>query len=203
MLGLGKVQVASIALASVLAAYVAIASFATQSATSQLVPTQYADAAQVDYFLRVDGIQGDSTNERHRGEIDVLSFSWGAAQQGTGVSGGGAGAGKVSFQDLHFAKKTDASSPKLMLVCATGEHIKEVVLTGEMSGKKGQKFMEVRLTDVLISSFSQAGSSGGMPTEQVSLNFAKISFKYYPVNSDGSLGEPVTGEWNLKENSST
>lgn len=90
-----------------------------------------------------------------------------------------------------------------MLVCATGEHIKEVVLTGEMSGKKGQKFMEVRLTDVLISSFSQAGSSGGMPTEQVSLNFAKISFKYYPVNSDGSLGEPVTGEWNLKENSST
>jgi type VI secretion system secreted protein Hcp len=202
MLELAKLQIASIALASILAAYVATASFTTQGAIDHAPPVQYADAAHVDYFLKIDGIDGESTSDMHKGEIDILSFSWSAAEHGT-TAGGGAGAGKVSFQDLHFTKKIDKSSPKLMLACATGEHIREVVLTGEVSGKKGQKFMEIKLSDVLVSSFNQSGSSGDVPAEKVSLNFAKIAFTYYPVNPDGSLGKPVTGGWNVKENSSS
>ncbi|WP_415280610.1 Hcp family type VI secretion system effector [Candidatus Nitrososphaera sp. FF02] len=202
MPNLDKTQIASIAIASILAGYVVVASFASQnlSASEALFEVPSADAAQVDYFLKVDGIDGESTNDRHKNEIEIESFSWGATQSGTGASGGGGGAGKVSFQDIHFTIKTSKASPKLMLACATGEHIKEVVLTGEVSGKKGQKFLEIKMEDVLISSFQQGGSSGEYPTESISMNFSKIVFTYYPVNPDGSLGTPVSGGWDIKEN---
>ncbi|WP_342816878.1 type VI secretion system tube protein Hcp [Nitrososphaera sp.] len=162
---------------------------------------QYADAAAVDYFLKIDGIEGESANSRHGGEIEIESFSWGAAQSGTGGSGGG-GAGKVSFQDIHFTAKTSKASPKLMLACASGEHIKDAALVGELSGKRGQKFLEIKLTDVLVSSYQSGGSDGNVPTDSFSLNFAKIEFTYYPMNRDGSLGAPVKAGWDIKENRS-
>jgi type VI secretion system secreted protein Hcp len=197
---LGMTQIAAVAAASILAAYVVSSSYATRSVTAeQLIEIQYADAAAVDYFLKIDGIEGESTSDKHKGEIDVLSFSWGASQTASSTGGGG-GAGKVQFQDIHFTSNLGKASPKLMLACATGEHIKEVILTGEVSGKRGQKFLEIKLTDVLISSYQSGGSSGDVPTDSFSLNFAKIEFKYFPVNKDGSLGEPVSGGWNIKEN---
>lgn len=202
MSNLGKTQMASIAVASILAGYVAVASFASQnlSASEALYELPSADAAAVDYFLKVDGIDGESTSDGHKNEIEIESFSWGATQSGTGATGGGGGAGKVSFSDIHFTMKTSKASPKLMLACATGEHIKQVVLTGEVSGKKGQKFLEIKMEDVLVSSFQQGGSADNYPTESISMNFAKITFTYYPVNPDGSLGAPVSGGWDIKEN---
>lgn len=95
---IGMTQIAAFAVATVLAAYVVSSSFATKSLTAeQLLEIQYADAATVDYFLKIDGITGESRNEKHAGEIDVLSFSWGAVQTGSTGTGGGGGAGKVSF----------------------------------------------------------------------------------------------------------
>ncbi len=205
MLYLGKTHIASIAVASILAGYVAVASFASQNLSSSeaLLEIPSADAARVDYFLKVDGIDGESASDRHKNEIDVESFSWGAAQSGAGATGGGGGAGKVSFQDFHFTMRLNKASPKLMLACATGEHIKEVVLTGEVSGKKGQKFLEIKMEDVLVSSFQQGSSASEYPTESVSMNFTKITFTYYPVNPDGSLGAPISGGWDIKENRQT
>jgi type VI secretion system secreted protein Hcp len=194
-------QIAAIAVATVLAAYAVSSSFATKSLTAErLLDIQYADAAAVDYFLKINGIEGESTNSRHGGEIEIDSFSWGAAQSGTSAGGGGGGAGKVTFQDIHFTTKLSEASPKLMLACAIGEHIKDVVLTGELSGKRGQKFLEIKLTDVLVSSYQSGGSSGDIPTDSFSLNFAKIEFTYFPMNKDASLGAPVKAGWDLKEN---
>lgn len=199
---LGMTQIAAIAVVTVLGAYAVSSSFATKGLTAeQILDIQYADAAAVDYFLKIDGIEGESANSRHGGEIEIESFSWGAAQSGTGGSGGG-GAGKVSFQDIHFTAKTSKASPKLMLACASGEHIKDAVLVGELSGKRGQKFLEIKLTDVLVSSYQSGGSDGNVPTDSFSLNFAKIEFTYYPMNRDGSLGAPVKAGWDIKENRS-
>lgn len=198
---LGMTQIASLAVATVLAAYVVSSSFAPKSLTAeQLLEIQYADAAQVDYFLKIDGIDGESTSDRHKNEIEIESFSWGASNTGATGAGGGGGAGKVTFQDIHFTKKLDKASPKLMLACATGEHIKDVVLVGELSGKRGQQFLEIKLTDVLVSSYQSGGSSGNIPTDSFSLNFAKIEFTYFPVNANGTLGEPVKAGWDVKEN---
>jgi len=85
--------------------------------------------AAVDYFLKLDGIQGESKADKHTDEIDVLSFSWGATQSGTFAGGGGGGAGKVAMQDFHFTMLHSKASPALMLACAQGDHIKSAILT--------------------------------------------------------------------------
>ena len=82
--------------------------------------------AAVDYFLKIDGIEGEATDAKHKNTIDVESWSWGETQTGVASGrGGGAGAGKVSMQDFHFVMKVNKASPKLMLACATGQHIED------------------------------------------------------------------------------
>src|SRR5256885_3864946 len=98
--------------------------------------------AAVDYFLKVDGIEGESTDSKHKGEIDVQSFSWGETQSGTFAAGGGGGAGKVAMQDFHFVMGVNKSSPKLMLACANGQHIKQAVLTCRKAGTDQQEYMK-------------------------------------------------------------
>lgn len=98
----------------------------------------------------------------------------------------------------------DKSSPLRFVKTASGEKIKEVVLTGELAGKRGEQFLEIKMSDALISSYQQSGSDGGVPTGTFSINFAKIEFRYYQISSrDGPLSAPVVGGWNLKENRET
>ena len=89
-----------------------------------------------------------------------------------------------------------------MLKCATGEHIKKAVLFVRKQGKDQQEFYIITLEDLLVSSYRSGDSTGGnpVPTDQFSLNFAKIKYEYKPQNKDGSLGSTITGTWNLKEN---
>jgi type VI secretion system secreted protein Hcp len=79
--------------------------------------------AAVDMFIKIDTIDGESTDKTHGKEIDVLSWSWGASQSGSMAMGGGAG--KVSMQDFTFTKSLDKSSPKLFEALATGKHLKD------------------------------------------------------------------------------
>lgn len=157
--------------------------------------------AQVDYFLKVDGIKGESTDDKYKGEIDVLSWSWGETQSGTHASGGGGGAGKVSMQDFHFTKRFDKSSPPLMLACADGTHVKKVELICRKAGKDQQEYLKVTLSDVLVSSFQTGGSTGEiLPIDQVSFNFAKVEFEYKDQKADGSLNAAAKAGWDVKAN---
>lgn len=158
--------------------------------------------AAVDYFLKIDGIDGESTDGKHKNEIDLESFSWGATQSGTHVGGGGGGAGKVQMQDFHFVMKLNKSSPKLMLACANGQHIKKAVLTCRKAGGKQEEYMVVTMSDLLVSSYQTGGSAHGdvVPTDQISLNFAKIEFDYKPQDAKGGLGGSVKAGWDVKKN---
>jgi type VI secretion system secreted protein Hcp len=204
MPNLNKFQLASIAAASMLVAYIGVAALAQTDKTPQeldIPSILTADAAAVDYFLKIDGIPGESKDSRHAGEIDVLSFSWGVAQTGTSSAGGGGGAGKAVFQDISFTTAMNKASPKLFQACASGEHIKEAVLTAVKTDKKDkQEYMIIKMTDVLVSSYQTGGSSGQVPVDQFSLNYAKIEIEYRPINPDGSLGEPIKAGWDLKAN---
>src|SRR5215207_1300961 len=128
-----------------------------------MAPRQSRDENEmaVDYFLKLDGIDGESADSKHKGQIDLQSFSWGETQTGTHGAGGGGGAGKVQMQDFHFVMKAGKASPKLFLACAEGEHIKKAVLTCRKAGKEQQAFLEVTMSDVLISSYQTSGSSHG------------------------------------------
>lgn len=153
-------------------------------------------ANAVNMFLKLDGIDGEAVDEKHRNQIAVSSWSWGESNSATAAGGGSAGAGKVSMQDFHFTKGLDKSSPKLMLAGATGEHIKLATFTISTSGNPPLEFLMVRMTDVLVTSYQVSGGT----TEQVSLSFAKIEIEYKPIGPDGKLGSPVKAGYDLKAN---
>lgn len=158
--------------------------------------------ATVDYFLKIDGVDGESTDDKHKGEIQLESYSLGATNGGSFSSGGGGGSGKVAFQDFHFVKKVDKASAKLLVACATGEHIKTATLVCRKAGKDQQEFLTIILSPILVSSFQDGGSAGTavIPTEQVSLAFGKIEFKYKEQKADGSLGGEIIGGWDVTTN---
>jgi len=157
--------------------------------------------ANADFFLKLEGIEGESQDSKHKGEIELESFSWGATNTATGHVGGGAGSGKVNVQDIHFVKKIDKSSPKLCEKVFDGMPIKTGILICRKAGGNQQEYLTWKLTDVMISSY-QAGGSAGSPilTEQYSLNFSKIELEYKEQKPDGTLGGAVKAGYDLKAN---
>jgi len=153
----------------------------------------------VDVFLKLGTIGGESTDDAHKGEIDVLSWSWGIAQSGTMAGGGGGGAGKASFNDLSFMHNFDKASPAVMTACATGEHIKDATLVARKAGKGQQEYIIVKMTDILITSVQPSGSSEN-PMESVSMQFAKVDIEYKPQKADGSLDAGVHFIYDIKGN---
>ena len=158
--------------------------------------------ALVDYFLKIDGIEGESQDAKHKNEIDLESWSWGESQTGSHAAGGGGGAGKVAMQDFHFVMKINKASPKLALACASGEHIKKAVLTCRKAGKEQQEFLKVTLSDFLVSSYQTGGNGHAdvTPMDQISLNYSKIEWDYKEQKHDGTLGGSIKAGWDLKGN---
>jgi type VI secretion system secreted protein Hcp len=155
---------------------------------------------EVDYFLKIDGIQGESLDAKHKGAIDLESFSWGEVASGVGQIGGGGGAGKVQVEDLHIVMKMNKASPLLLLACASGKHLKQAVLTARKAGKAQLEFLVFKFSDLLVSSYHTGGSIDVEPTDQVSFNFARIQVEYRPQKADGSLDTPVQAGWDAKNN---
>jgi type VI secretion system secreted protein Hcp len=156
----------------------------------------------VDMFIKIDGIKGESKDNKHTDEIDVLAWSWGASQSGTFHSGGGGGAGKANFQDLSITKYVDSASTNLLKHVANGQHIKDAVLTVRKAGGDNPvEYMIVTMTDVMVTSY-QTGGSGGEDrlTENITLNFAKVESKYTPQDAKGAGGSQMTFGWNIEAN---
>ena len=115
----------------------------------------------VDYFLKIDGVPGESTDKTHVNTIEMASFSWGGSNAGNiGSFGGGGGAGKVSMQDFHFVTKTSKASPTLFLSCCTGDHLKTATIYARKAGKVQQEFLKITLSDCIVSSFQSSGGGG-------------------------------------------
>ncbi len=158
--------------------------------------------AQVDFFLKLDGIDGESPDEKHGKEIEIKSWGFGVAQTGSSDRGGGAGTGKAMFQDISFTKIFDKASPKLMAACASGDHKPSALLTCRKAGKEQQEYLKITLTDVLVSHYGTAGSegSGGALFDNFALNFSKIEFEYKEQTKDGTLGGATKASYDLKKN---
>jgi type VI secretion system secreted protein Hcp len=156
---------------------------------------------KVDIFIKIDGIEGEAQDDKHKGEIEIQSFSWGLSNAGSFAAASGGGSKHASFQDVHFTKYLDKSSPLLFQSSATGDHIKKADVTFRKAGKKeGQlEYFKITVSDLLISSYQLSDSAGGeLPTEQFSLNFSKIEFDYKEQKQDGSLGGSIKAGYDLK-----
>jgi len=154
-----------------------------------------------DYFLKIDGIDGESAKKGVEKQIEIESFSWGAAQTGSHGTGTGGGTGKVDVQDFHFTTKVNKASPKLMIACATGQHLKgkSAVLTARKAGGKQETYLTYKLSDITISSYQTGGAAGDntVPTDSFSIAFSKIEVEYKPQKPDGSLDAAVTAGYDL------
>lgn len=163
--------------------------------------------AAVDYFLKIEGIKGESTDDKHKDEIDVESFSWGVSQAGRFSAGGGGGAGKVVFQDFRFVKSISKASPVLFQACASGEHIKQAVFVGEALDPRGAAgpFLKYTFSDILISSYAEAAAD--TVQDSASIAFASVKTETTPGAGAGippkTIGnvafDPATGQATVVE----
>jgi type VI secretion system secreted protein Hcp len=151
-----------------------------------------------DIFAKLGDIKGESHDNKHKDEIEVLSWSWGVTNS-VAVAGSGTGSGRANFHDLSFTHKIDKASPVLMQACATGTHLKEATITHRKAGKGQQEFLVIKMNDVIITALGDADSDDES-METVSLAFAKVDVEYRPQKADGSLDAGVHFKYDLKTN---
>jgi type VI secretion system secreted protein Hcp len=151
-----------------------------------------------DIFAKLGDIKGESLDDKHKDEIEVLSYSWGVTNAGSMAHGSGGGEGKATFHDLSFVHKIDKASPVLMQACATGVHLKEATITHRKAGKGQHEYLVVKMNDVIITGVTHGGSGDGDHSENVSLAFAKVAVEYKPQKPDGSLDAGIHFKYDLK-----
>jgi type VI secretion system secreted protein Hcp len=158
------------------------------------------DVLAVDMFLKIEGIEGESTAAGGHGDwIEIDSFSWGASRPST-ATGRTRGGGRTSFSDMSVVKKVDAASPNLYLACASGKHYPTATLQIRKAGEGPAPYMEYRFENVRISSVSVSHSAGhAEPVEEVTLSYGKIVWTYTPADAT-RRGGSVEKSWNLETN---
>jgi type VI secretion system secreted protein Hcp len=147
-------------------------------------------------FLKIDVINGESTDENHKDWIEILSYSHGVEIPVSGTGGGGI-TGPSVHEDIVVVKELDKSSPKLYLHCCQGQRLNQVIMELCKSAGDRPRFLKYELHDVIVTSVRPGGSSDGdpIPTEEVTLNYGKIEWTYTEI--DPTTGDPVgdVGTW--------
>jgi type VI secretion system secreted protein Hcp len=147
-----------------------------------------------DIFLKLDGISGESTDEDHKGEIDVEAFTFNAKRA----------SGKAKFSPLRVIKVYDASSPKLMQAAASGRHIRSGTLTFRRSGDpNGVEFLTYKLSDLTVTSYQEGGANAddrtlGSLEDEVGLTPAKVQVTEKTVDASGKSGPVVSASFDIK-----
>lgn len=158
----------------------------------------------VDYFLKLDGIEGESQDAKHKGEIDVLNFNWAMFQEGTMGYAGGGGAGKVQISQVQVTCRMEKGVSQLMTKSSKGEHIPNGLITGRKAGGEQEEYLKVFMTQIILTNVSHSGNTGEeIPTVTLTLNFAAIKQEYCPQKPDGTLDAPAIFQWDCKQNTPT
>lgn len=154
----------------------------------------------IDVFAKIGDIKGESRDDRHKDEIEVLSWSWGISRLGPSVEVGGA-SDKPIFADFTFTHAVDKASPMLMKACATGEHLKEAMLTARKAGRGQQEYLFIHMTEVIITSVTPSEArEETTPAETVSMQFAKVDLEYRTQKPDGSPDAGTHFKYDIKAN---
>ena len=153
-------------------------------------------------FIKIDGIDGESEDDDHKGWIDILSWSWGMSQSASAHIGGGGSNAQASVQDVNFVKFVDKGTAAIMHCCLSGKHIAKAELHCTKAGgdNKALEYIIVKMDEVIISSCSTGGSGGeDRLTENVSLNFAKVEYQYTVQTKEGAAGAKPKFDWDIKK----
>jgi type VI secretion system secreted protein Hcp len=157
----------------------------------------------VDMFLKVEGATGESADANHKEWIDIASFSWGASQASKMETGGGGGAGKVSFNDLHIDANMDKATPAILKHCATGKHLGEVRVSICKAGGSQVEYSTIVLKEVIVTMVQFSGVGNEQVRVSYSFQAAKVEQHYWLQTEQGSKGAESQMGWDVKENKAT
>ena len=156
---------------------------------------------QTGIFLEIDGVQGESQNQKFPNTIDVLSVAWGASNAvsvgGTGLSGGVA-----NFMDLNVTAAMDKAYPALLKNLATNKSMPSVTIHGCVMGEEQLEIYQVQLKNVLVSAVTISAGGGGESRPTMSYGFTGTDFHimYTPQQDDGTLGSASEQDFSIKKN---
>jgi type VI secretion system secreted protein Hcp len=158
-----------------------------------------------DAFMKIATIPGESTDDKHKDWIELLSFSHGVSQPAAGsVSGtGGLGGGRTDHKDFTIVHHLDKASPKLHLACCKGEHVPDVTIELCKAGGDKNKYMIYKMSDVMVRSVEPTGDAKGvhdLPLEQASFSYAKMEWTYTAYDNKGKPKGDVKANWDLALN---
>lgn len=155
-----------------------------------------------DFYLKLDGIEGECSDSKHPKWIQILSFSYGLEQKAGGYTTDREPVyGQVNISDISVKKYIDASSPDLHTACLTALRIKTANLELCQTSKDKHPYMKYNLFDVVVSAIRPSGEGGGdnaYPTEDVSLRFSKIEWEYTPLSEKGRPQAGRRAGWDMK-----
>jgi len=156
----------------------------------------------VDFFMKLDRLQGESKDAKHRDELEVLSWSFKMNQAASFIRGGGGGTGKVQIGDLQFTHWVDRATPYLIQECCNGKHFDKAILTCRKAGGHPIEFFKIEMHHVIISSIQWDDEHrNDQMTEKVTLSFSKLLCSYTEQNPDGSAGPTARVSWDIAKNS--
>jgi len=154
-----------------------------------------------DIFLKLNTVTGESLDDKHKDEIDVLGWSWGMQQSGTTHMGGGGGGGKVSVDNLKFVHYVDKATNTLAKFCCSGKHIDEGVLTVRKAGETPLEYYKLTMKEIIVANIASGGSgSEDRFTETVTLNFKEFKAEYQVQAKDGSGTAGPICSWDIAAN---
>jgi len=172
---------------------------ASAASADTLTPEVLASAltsGPVDYFLRIDGIDGDSVDDQHPKWIDVGSWSFGASAPATSSTTTGT-TGKSTVSNLNVSAESGSASPKLFLATMTGQRANVAMIDGvRNAGDTRQSVIEIRLGDVGVTSYQVSASE--WPFDSFALSFSRITVTFRVPSPDGGVGTAVSAGWDLK-----
>lgn len=147
----------------------------------------------VDYFLKIDGIEGESQDEKHKNEIQLMSWSWGASNVSSVSGTGGSGAGKADLSDFSCMVYFDKSTPKFFKSICKGTHIAKGTMSAVKSGADGKPYLKVDFTELFVTGL-QMSASGEVPTVSLSFTYNEIKMDYSTQDEKGNVAStgPVT-----------
>ncbi len=139
----------------------------------------------VSFFLKLNGIAGESTTPDYLNWINVLSYSWATAR---------ADADRIVSSPLQLTAIMGKHSPPLMEAMTMGTPFRECRLVG-VTGNRNTMFLDIGLTGGEAVNFDVAGSaSADYPAEVWAFRYSRVSVKYWTIsnNRQGTLFE---SEW--------
>lgn len=154
----------------------------------------------VDMYLRIDNLEGESEDAKHKAEIQIESWAWEANQTGTSDSGGGSGTGRVEIQDIMIVKKVDKASPLLYKFCCNGAHLGSADLTVRKAGGDALEYLIIHLEDLMVTSYEAGEVKNDQIMETVRFNFTRAAITYTPQVKGGGGSGKVSGGWDIKKN---